>query len=95
MKKIIILFLLVIIFISACQNVEEPVIEVECNNDNDCATGGCSGQICGEKGEVEDITTTCEFREEYACLKETSCSCMNNKCEWEENDTYLNCLANI
>lgn len=69
--------------------------EQECNLDSDCGIGGCSGQICGKKGIIENTVTTCEFREEYNCLKLTSCDCANNKCAWEENDAYKNCIEQI
>ena len=65
----------------------------ECNSDSDCATGGCSGQVCGKRGVIEGIITTCEFKEEYACLKETKCACMDNQCNWEQSKEYLDCMA--
>ena len=95
MKKVILLFLLLIIFVVACTKVEKPITKVECNTNNECGTGGCSSQICGKKGEVENIITTCEFKAEYECLKETSCSCINNKCQWQQNNVYLSCLDKI
>ena len=64
-----------------------------CASDSDCTTGGCSGQICGKRGIVEDAITTCEFKEEYQCLKQTSCSCINNKCAWRQPAAYLECMA--
>src|SRR3989344_636877 len=60
----------------------------DCSIDADCAAGGCSGQICGKKDAVKDIITTCEFKEEYGCLKLTSCGCENKKCMWKENKEY-------
>lgn len=84
---------MVIIFTTACTKIKP--VEVECNSNAGCATGGCSSQICGKKGQVEGIITTCEIRAEYECLKETSCSCINNKCLWKENDAYSECLAKI
>ncbi len=65
----------------------------KCNSGSDCVTGGCSGQICGKKGSVENIITTCEFKEEYACLKETQCACIANKCVWEQTKEYKDCMA--
>ena len=64
----------------------------DCSIDADCAAGGCSGQICGKKDAVKDIITTCEFKEEYGCLKLTSCGCENKKCMWKENKEYRFCL---
>jgi hypothetical protein len=34
-----------------------------------CRATGCSGQICAD----EDVITTCEFREEYACYQAATC----------------------
>ncbi len=67
---------------------------VECSSDGDCAIGGCSSQICGVKGQVEEIEiiTTCEFKSEYECLKLTSCGCVENKCAWREDDEYNACV---
>jgi eight-cysteine-cluster-containing protein len=71
---------------------EEPV---ECTQDPDCGTGGCSGQICGLKEKVEDVVTTCEYRPEYDCLNLTSCKCIDGICQWEENNAYMACTENL
>ena len=68
---------------------------IECNSNEDCGIGGCSAQVCGKKGEVEKVITTCEFRSDYQCLKQTSCSCINNRCQWEQTKEYLSCLEKI
>ena len=68
---------------------------VECVQDSDCAVGGCSSQICGVKGQVEEIITTCEYRSEYVCLELTSCGCVDDRCGWKENDKYNACLARV
>jgi len=69
--------------------------EDECISNEDCAVGGCSNQVCGKKGEVEILITTCEFREEYACFSKTSCGCFQGKCDWEENEEYQDCLESL
>jgi len=62
----------------------------------DCAVGGCSNQICGEAGEVEDIATTCEYREEYACYQAARCEKQSSgSCGWTETDEYKQCVATI
>lgn len=76
------------------QTIEINIQKSECTTNSDCATGGCSNQICGKKGEVEDIITTCEWQSSYDCLRLTSCSCIENKCEWRETDEYKECLNN-
>lgn len=83
-----------LIFIVGCANIpkDEILKDVECNVNNDCGVGGCSGQICGKKGDVEGIITTCEFREIYNCYKLTSCGCVNNKCQWLENEGFNECI---
>ena len=43
--------------------------EKECSSDSECSTGGCSSQLCGKKGSIEKAITTCDFKEEYSCLK--------------------------
>lgn len=54
-----------------------------CENDNECTTGGCSGQVCQSTNE-ESIITTCEYRECYDASKYgLSCKCVKNKCQWE------------
>lgn len=61
-----------------------------------CAVGGCSGQICGEEGEVEDIASTCEYREEYACYQVSRCEKQSNgSCGWTPTPEYNQCMANI
>ena len=70
----------------------DPCLNHECKTDSDCGTGGCSGEICGQKDKVKEIRTTCEFRSDYECLKFTSCLCIQGKCNFEENENYLGCL---
>ena len=61
-----------------------------------CAVGGCSSQVCGEAGEIEDIVTTCEYREEYACYQAARCERQSSgSCGWTETDEYKQCVANI
>lgn len=61
-----------------------------------CVVGGCSNQICSEAGEVEDIATTCEYREEYACYQAARCEKQSSgSCGWTETDEYKQCVATI
>ena len=100
MKWVIILFVLVIL-ISSCSEVSNnPVNEPkntinECSSDLDCDSGGCSGQICGQKSKVNGLVTTCEWREVYGCYKLTSCSCVDGKCQWKVNKEYQDCLDKL
>jgi len=77
-------------FADPCLNHKDD--KAECNSDNDCGIGGCSAQLCGKKREVEKVITTCEIKPEYQCLKQSSCSCINNKCQWKQNKEYIECL---
>jgi len=64
----------------------------ECTSDSDCATGGCSGEVCGRKGEVEKIVTPCVYPLWYECFRLTSCGCVNGTCSWKPNPEFENCL---
>ena len=64
----------------------------ECSSGSDCGVGGCSGQVCATAEEAVGMITTCEYREEYGCLKLTSCGCVNGKCVWQQNTEYTACL---
>lgn len=75
-----------------CKTIYEPKEPVECILDSDCGTGGCSGQLCGEKDEIKGIMTTCEYRESYSCFELTNCGCVDGNCEWRVNSAYLDCL---
>ncbi len=96
-KLILLIFLLIVsLFLVSCTVEDTPTDEVppteaECQTDNDCITGGCSGTICQSK-DAEPIMTTCEYLPEYACYKQTSCSCINGNCQWKETEEFRNCL---
>jgi len=64
----------------------------ECTSDSDCATGGCSGEVCGRKGEVEKIVTPCVYPLWYECFQLTSCGCVNGTCSWKPNPEFEKCL---
>jgi len=61
-----------------------------CSSDNDCAVGGCSGELCGAKG--ADLISTCIWREEFACYKKTTCGCVEGACAWKSNAAFDACL---
>ncbi|MFA5105781.1 MAG: hypothetical protein WC506_02355 [Candidatus Micrarchaeia archaeon] len=65
----------------------------DCATDSDCAPAGCSSQLCAPKG--ADITTTCEWRNEYSCYGESfaSCGCNAGVCGWKQNDSLTQCIA--
>jgi eight-cysteine-cluster-containing protein len=93
MKKLLIIFsIILLISISGCVT-STPVIQ--CTKDEDCITGGCSGELCGKKGEFDNIASPCIWKEEYTCLRLTRCQCIQNKCQWNQTPEYQQCLANI
>ncbi|MFH1199995.1 MAG: hypothetical protein V1708_02920, partial [Candidatus Micrarchaeota archaeon] len=73
--------------------IPKPLL-IECSKDSDCASAGCSGQLCVPKSKADDTITTCEYNTQWACLKETSCGCTAGKCKWDTaNSYYQSCLA--
>jgi eight-cysteine-cluster-containing protein len=62
-----------------------------CASDVDCFQTGCSGQVCA----AQDVITTCEFREEYACYQDaalTTCGCNASQCGFAATDELAACL---
>lgn len=67
------------------------VSSIEFRERDGCKIGGCSGEICGEKG--EDMITTCEWRPEYGCYKIAICERQSDgKCGWTMTEKLQNCL---
>lgn len=57
-----------------------------------CFVTGCSGQICSD----EEVFSTCEWKQEYACYKQAVCErqAPNGECGWTETEKFSQCLAN-
>ena len=56
----------------------------------ECKPTGCSGQICSD----EDVITTCEYREEYACYQTAVCERQTSgECGWTETEELKTCLG--
>ena len=54
-----------------------------------CKITGCSGQICSD----EEVMTTCEYRNEYACYKNALCERQaDGKCGWTQTEELTECL---
>ncbi len=87
-----ILFISILLFAYMIKNLETSV---ECHVDSDCATGGCSGEVCGPKISVSNVVSTCMYRPEYSCLKYTSCRCIEGRCQWELTPEYKACLDRV
>ncbi len=88
MKYLAYLFLISLVFIAGCGDSQTK-------EDIQCAVGGCSSQVCGNADEVKDLITTCEFKEEYQCLKYSECKPIEGKCQWEQTAEYKECLASL
>lgn len=55
-----------------------------------CRPTGCSGQVCAD----EEVMTTCEYREEYACYQSARCERQaNGGCGWTETPELQQCLS--
>ena len=58
-----------------------------------CYVGGCSSQVCSDR---EGVITTCEFRPEYACYRESFATCErqgDGSCGWTPNADLSACIA--
>ncbi|MDP3954030.1 MAG: Gmad2 immunoglobulin-like domain-containing protein [bacterium] len=54
-----------------------------------CIITGCSSQVCAE----EEVITTCEYREEYACYRTAKCERQTDgQCGWTETQELTSCL---
>ncbi len=82
MKKEVFIGIFILFLVSGCA----PNVE--------CVPAGCSSQLCVSVDE-SDIITTCEMKEEYACLSLTECSFVDGECKWIENQEYLDCLEEV
>lgn len=57
-----------------------------------CYVGGCSGQICSDRN---DLVSTCEWRETYACYRDAVCERQSTgECGWTETEELNSCLIN-
>lgn len=75
---------------------DEPVLDENVKNDNigtvetkKCLVTGCSSQICSD----QEVISTCEYREEYACYKDAVCEVQSNgECGWTLDEKLNECL---
>lgn len=67
--------------------------ECESSPNSGCTVGGCSGELCGESGEL--IVGVCEHKPEYACYPQYgSCERQSDgQCGWTENSELEQCLT--
>jgi eight-cysteine-cluster-containing protein len=85
MKRIILAFLICLIFLVGCRQGEI------CFKDEDCIVTGCSSEICANK----PLPSVCVWKPEYDCLKHSKCKCIGFRCQWENTTKYYECLKSI
>ena len=57
-----------------------------------CMVSGCSSQLCVEAG--NDMATTCEWREQYACYQTATCERQaSGQCGWTDTAELRQCIA--
>ena len=57
-----------------------------------CYVTGCSSQLCSSE---EEMMSTCEYREEYACFKAAKCEVQSDgECGWTQSEDLNSCLMN-
>ncbi|RJQ16869.1 hypothetical protein C4573_02285 [Candidatus Woesearchaeota archaeon] len=97
----IIFMAIVLLFLTACslapKNSPEPtgntVIDNSCVLNSDCYATGCNREICSTQ---ETAWSDCEWKQEYSCLLRTSCSCLNQTCQWDTaNEQYQFCMKGV
>lgn len=57
-----------------------------------CYVGGCSGVSCSDD---PNIMSTCEWRDEYSCYKNSSTKCerqANGQCGWTQTSALTQCI---
>jgi hypothetical protein len=61
---------------------------------SDCVIGGCSAQLCGERG--SELISNCIYKPEYACYnKYSACERQGDgKCGWTPTPALAQCIAN-
>jgi len=63
----------------------------DCEEEQDCYVGGCSGQICSAE---KDVISTCEWTAYYGCYELATCDLLpSGNCGWIGVDSrFQNCL---
>jgi hypothetical protein len=69
------------------------------NSKGSCVRAGCNGELCIDTLENQGgrtLTSACEFKEEFNCLKQALCERqIDGTCDWTETEEYLECKDNI
>lgn len=70
----------------ACRaRVEGAESPGECTSDADCATAGCSGEVCTTTSAAAGVMTTCEVKACFSVLDR--CGCVDGRCGWSLKPT--------
>ncbi|NTV30963.1 hypothetical protein HGA91_03240 [candidate division WWE3 bacterium] len=68
----------------------QPITAIPTQRLNNCIITGCSGQICSD----QEMYTTCEYKDEYACYRNAKCERQSNgKCGWTMDNSLSQCLS--
>ena len=62
----------------------------DCEEEQDCHIGGCSGQVCSAE---PGVITSCEWTGYYACYQHATCELLpSGNCAWTGDTRFVNCL---
>ncbi len=94
MKRIVVQITILLIFVVAAFLVSFAAFgDKNIFREKKCATGGCSGEMCGEESLMKGIYTTCVYRPEYACYQFSKCELQaTGECGWTQTSELLGCL---
>ena len=55
-----------------------------------CVISGCNGELCAS----EALTSTCVYKNEYACYTTARCEVQeNDKCGWTQTEKLTSCIS--
>lgn len=79
-----------ILSLAACSVVFDDTEDKLGDGAGKCFVGGCSSQLCTDR---DDIASTCEWLEEYACFRTATCERQaDGACGWTETPELRACL---
>jgi eight-cysteine-cluster-containing protein len=91
MKKVIFLFLVLLIIGCNKQSNNQVSPTGECSVDSDCVASGCSGTVCQSK-DAPPVFTTCIYLPEFDCYKTIQCACIEGNCTWDKTVEFDECV---
>jgi len=72
---------------------EEPIFDQDGDTGASCLRAGCSGQLCLDEETAKQISTSCQWKEEYECYQSARCELQSdNSCGWTQSDELQECL---